>query len=282
MPEAKTPGTVIVGLAAIFVAMYLLFSWTFESWTFWGPVITLLVAAFSTTTWTQFVEEFHALTVLNRLTGKQRAIFQGRTGKLPWEQAGTSVDLKAELKDILEETWATDKGALMKTKYIYLLRPRTTEIDIIKYAGYEASVIKAAARNLFSQLFSDHFGQTQDPTMLLNKTMVNTVVLESADGLRRLGIFEDQYGVEAWARLEDVDFDDETQKARSTVSRAEAIAQAFDELENKVGKEEATKIVKMMNIEGVQEWILTAPDLKNLQSATFIGAPSTTGKGGKK
>src|ERR1035437_7698413 len=124
IPEAKTPSDIKWTLVVLILILGALLCGFLG---FLGVIVLLVVLAFTTQVYTQDVPEYHALTVLNSFTGIQRTLFHGRTGKLPWEGAGTLVDLRSELKDIPEETWDTKAGAMMQAKYVYILHPMTTE-----------------------------------------------------------------------------------------------------------------------------------------------------------
>lgn len=272
IPSAKTPLRIILELIGCAMGVYALTSWILEN-NFWGLVVTLITFAFSTNVWTQDVPEFNAMTILNKFTGIQRVLFQGRTGKLPWEQPGTLVDLRSELKDILQETWPTKQGTSMDAKYVYLLHPRATEKDVLAYASFTQDTVKAAARNLFSLMFSDHFGLCEEPEDLLKKAEVNKI-FESTDGKKKIHDFEDKYGVKAHASLEDVDFDKATQEARDTISRASSIDEAINKLiKSGMNRPDAEKIVRMMNIPGIQEFIISvdAKGLESLHDVTVLG-----------
>lgn len=273
IPKASTPGSVIFTTLVLMIFLGCLMFWVFQS--AWGIILTFVILAFTTTIYTQNVEEYHALTLLNKFTGKQRVLFQGRTGKFLWEEVGTLVDLRAELKDIPEETWATGAGALMDAKYVYILHPRATEKGILAYASFTRDTVKAAARNLFSIMLSDHFGKCKKPEKLLGKDDVNKAVFETPEGKDKICKFEEEYGVICSSvKLEDVDFDAETQKARDVISKAESMAKATEKL-IKAGwsPEVAEKTIRMSNIPGIQEYILSldAKGLENMTSVVFGG-----------
>ena len=280
IPPAKTPLLVVVGLIGIAAGLWALVSWTLED-KFWGFIVTLVVTALSTRAWTQEVPEFNGMTILNKPAGTQRALFQGRTGKLPWEQAGTLVDLRSELKEILQETWSTKQGTSMDAKDVYILHPRATEKDVLAYASFTQDTVKTAARNLFTVMLSDHFGICEEPENLLKKTEVIKAVFESPDGEKRIKAFQDKYGVEAHASLEDVDYDEETQKARDIVSKATSIDDAINKLiASGMNRPDAEKIVRMLNVPGVQEFIISvdAKGLENLHDVTMLGGLGKVGK----
>ncbi len=136
---------------------------------FVGVILLFVILAFTTNVYTINVPEFHALTVLDNLWGTQRTVFQGRNAKLPWESLGSLTDVRTELKDVIKATWVTKEGAMMKGTYVYLMHTKRTPEGVLTYAGYEPDAVKMAARNLFSMMFSDHFGKNQ-PEDLLNKT----------------------------------------------------------------------------------------------------------------
>lgn len=276
IPKASTPTDVIVKLIALTISIGVLLYWLLG---FPGVIVLFVVLAFTTTIYTQEVQEFHALTLLNNYTGIQRVLFQGRTGKLPWESVGTLVDLRTEIKDIPEETWATAAGALMEVKYIFMLHPKTTEKAILAFASFTHDTVKAAARNLFSTMLSDHFGLCEDPKKLLQKKKVNDDVFESDKAKEKIKRFEEKYGIKSSAFLEDVDYDPETQKARDIISKADSISEAIALLmAGKNGKagmsqEVAEKTVRMLNIPGIQEYILSlnAKGVENLTSVVLGG-----------
>ncbi len=289
IPQTSTPVDVIVIDIALAVIVGILLYWIFG---FLGVVILLVILAFTTQAYTQDTPEYHALTVLNSITGKQRVMFQGRNGKYLWEGPGTLVDLRAELKDIPEETWATAAGALMDAKYVFVLHPKATKEGVLAFASFTKDTVKAAARNLFTRMLSDHFGLCTDPKELLKKDNVDKIVFfetdpttgnvikdASGNDKKKAAIleFEEKYGVDSSAGLEDVDYDEETQKARDVISKAKSIAEALAELKKVMSDEKAELTIRQLNIPGIQEYVIDVKGIPNVRDINVIG-----GLGGKK
>ena len=79
-------------------------------------------------------------------------------------------------------------------------------------------------------------------------------------------------------RLEYSAFNKRTQKFRDMVSGAKSFDQAVEALVrdgNGMTREEAVKIAKLMNLDGVREYNINvhAPDLHNLRDFTVLGGP---------
>ncbi|MDR3519579.1 MAG: SPFH domain-containing protein [Candidatus Pacebacteria bacterium] len=277
-------------LCALFGPWFLDWGW------YWGVVLTLVVLAFSVEIYTETVPGYFARILLNPWTRNQRTIFQGLSFKLPWESRTIDVDLKSELSDVCEETWATKGGAMMDTKYVYLLRPARNPDAIITYASFEPNVVKRAARNLLTMMYSDYFGQHQ-PEDLLNKAAINKALFNEekdggdkdyADHRAMVCEFENKYGVDLSARIEDVDYDEATQKARDIITNAKSFDQAVDILmaprngQPGMSRENAEKVAKLANFPNVSEnnWNFSVEGLDNLQHLNIVGIPD--GKSGKK
>jgi hypothetical protein len=159
MPRATTPPRVfviLVGLALLGgVALFVLLG-------VWGIVLLFGILGTTTGVYTKTVDGYRALIVLDQWNGVQRTLFQGTNFALPWESNTQEVDLRVDLKEVLEETYAS-ADALMETRYVYTIRPDFSGTDggekIILYASYDASAIKGSGRALFSMLLSDYFGK---------------------------------------------------------------------------------------------------------------------------
>jgi hypothetical protein len=286
MPKTRTPGSVwwvLAGLAGLMVMLLcallspLIFNW---GW-FLGVIVSFVIFGFTTNYYTETVPGFFARILLNQLTGTQRTIFQGLHPKLPWESITRDVDLRVDLKDVLSETYAS-LDALMETKYVYTMRPQLTGGAVILYASYESEALKQSIRSLLSMLLSDYYGKHNGP-QLLDKLLINREVFEyDSEGL--IARFEKEHGVAVTARLEDSDFDAATQAARDTVSRAKSFSDAVQKLvDGGMDRVEAEKVAKLMNLPGVQEYIvsLKAEGVENLRDFTILGGLGGQ-KGGKK
>jgi hypothetical protein len=171
----------------------------------------------------------------------------------------------------------------MKVKYVYTLKPDVSGDKagekVIRYASFEGEAIKQGCRAYFSRTLSDYFADRKGED-LLHKAQINKDLF-GPGGLRKV---QKEYGVIAKITLEDVDFDERAQKFRDMVSGAESFDKALEILINRLGKEEGTRVAKLLNLEGVTEWNLNvhAPDLKNLSHVNFVGAPGTSSGNKKK
>jgi len=294
MPETKTPGWVY-GLLLLIAAAIGLLLWMLLG--FWGIILTFVILGFTTEIYTATVQGFDAHIVLNHLTGVQRTIFQGMNFKLPWEQVQEEkVDLKVELNEVVKDETYTAKDALMHVKYVYTIRPDVSsekpedpEDDpgrkVILYASYEPDAIKMAGRAVFSSRLSDYFARRNGQT-LLQKAKITRALF----GPGKLVDFEKEHGVKVEVTLEDVDFDEQTQRSRDMLSQATSFDTAVETLV-KDGKgmtrEEAVRVAKLMNFDDVSETNLNvnvvAPDLVNLRDVTVLGGVGLGDKkGGKK
>ena len=262
--------------------MCTLFSPLLLDWgSFWGVAVMFGVLGITTKHYTETVPGFYARIVLNHLDGQQRTIFQGLHLKLPWETPTQDVDLRVDLKDVLSETYAS-LDALMETKYVYTMRPQFAGEAVILYASYEVDALKQGIRALLSMMLSDYYGQHAG-AQLLNKLWINQEVFGQDPGRTMIEEFENTHGVSVTARLEDSDFDAATQAARDTVARANSFGDAVQKLINSgMARPDAEKVVKMMNLPGVQEYIISldAKGVENLRDVTLL--PPGLGGGKKK
>jgi hypothetical protein len=279
MPKTKTP----VGVFLLLVAMAGLGGVLLSTLLgFWGFILLFVVLGITVGVYTETVPGFHARIVLNHLTSKQRTIFQGLHPKLPWETLTRDIDLRVDLKEVLTDTYAS-LDAQMETKYVYTMRPNfrgNAGANVILYASYETDALKQSIRALLSMCLSDYYGK-HSGTQLLDKLTINKEVFEEEPGGSLVEKFEENHGVAVTVRLEDSDFDAATQTARDTVSRAQSFSNAVKKLtDGGMDRPEAEKVAKLMNLPGVQEYIISlkADGLENLRDVTLL----PPGLGGKK
>lgn len=236
------------------------FFWFFVG--FWLSVIFLLaVLGLSVKYYTETVPGYFARIVLNHLTGQQRTLFQGLNFKLPWETQTQEIDLKVELHEVVKNEDYSTKDGKMVVKYVYTIRPNYSPPyageKVILFASYEPDAIKMAGRACLSMSLSDYYGQ-HFCADLLKKAQINHDVFEVSPGKTLLEEFEERHGVDITVRVEDSDYDEDTQKARDTVARATALGEAVEKMTAKgVDPREAQKIAKMMQVPGAQEKIIT-------------------------
>ncbi len=305
IPKTETPANIIgilimmaVGLGLFLI---LVISIIFSSFMgiLWGICILFFIVGFSTPLYTiSNVPAFHAGILVNSYSGEMRTVFPGVNWKLPWEKIQDEgyIDLRVDLKEVCEETYAS-QDALMETKYIYTIKPDISEEGnetpgekIIRFSSFEPSAIKSKGRALFSMLLSDHYGKKEGKDLLKKKEINETVFGTENTPKQAIKDFEKEHAVKVTVRLEDSDFDAQTQKYRDTISGAKSIAEAIKAFMDKgMGRTEAEKIVKLLNISGYTETDFNlnvdAPHLKNLQNFSILGGPLTNNlakKGGKK
>ena len=156
----------------------------------------------------------------------------------------------------------------MKAKYVYTIRADVSGSDagekVILYSSYEGDAIRLSARALFSMLLSDHFGKHigQD---LLDKDLINRETFEQDPGRSSIAEFARDHGVKLAVRLENSNFDDDTQTARNTISRATSFSTAVQKLiDGGMTRPEAEKVAKLMQLPGVHEYNFNvqAPDFR--------------------
>ena len=264
MPKTKTPRSVFVILAILaLLGGALLFFFL----GFWGIIIEFAILGLATGVYTDTVQGFNAHIALNYFTGEQRVLFQGLNFKLPWEGIQEEkIDLKTDLKEVVtDQTWQS-MDALMYAKYIYTIKPDYCEDNlgddagekIILFASFEIDAIKMAGRALFSSLFSDYYRVKPSDELKNKEAIYQAVFGDGTSGGNMVKKFEKEHGVEVTVRLEDSDTDQPTQKARDTVAQANSFAEAVNKLvTGGMGRSEAEKVVKMMNLPGVKETIYT-------------------------
>ena len=294
IPKTKTPLSVILTLLVMSTALGIFLNFLIG---IWGIIILFVFLAFSTSLYTEGgVPAFHALILVNSITGEMRAVFPGLNPKLPWEDAQKDgnkkkyIDLRTELSDVCNETYAS-KTTLMETRYIYTLKIDLSGDNpgenVVKYSNFEPDMIKRNGRSLFSMLLSDYYGK-EEGEELLNKAKINQSVFGSEENKTSdLLKFEKKHAVKVSVRLEDSDRDKASQKFRDMISGAESIGESIEKLTAKgMERSEAEKIVKLLNTEGYTEKGLNlnvdAPDLKNLQHVSILGTGNNTDKDKKK
>lgn len=299
VPKTKTPEGIIWTLIAISGVLVLSL---FLSLGKWGIMISCIILA-STTKYYTFsnMPTYHAVILLNSWSGVMRVVFPGINLKLPWEKHHEVVDLKVDLREVCEETYAS-KDSLMYVKYVYTIRVDTTnsynstpEEKILTFCSFEKDAIKSKGRAIFSQLLSDYYGLYSGEDLIKQgkKTITEEVFRPDGSPHSKITEFEKEHGSNISVTLEDSDFDPETQKFRSMVSGANSVNDAIKKLMapppegSGMSKEQALRIVKLLNTSGYTEQDFNlnvkAPDLKNLQNISMVGVPGINkGKGGQK
>ncbi|MBI5139713.1 hypothetical protein HZA26_03850 [Candidatus Nomurabacteria bacterium] len=294
MPRTNTPKEVYGGLLLLAVLTVAILLWLLG---FWGVIIALAIFILAINSYTEEVPAFHAQIILNAWTKKQRVLFQGLNFVLPWESRSMEkIDLRVELHDVPEETYPSE-DAMMDVRYVYTIRPNFSGdnpgTNIILYATYEPNAIKMEGRALFSMLLSDHY-RVRPSDQLRNKNEINKLVFAEGHGKDAIAEFEQEHGVDVMVKLEDSDFNAETQKARDIIAKAKSIGEAKTKLvEAGYSHEEAEKVVKMLNLpDSVRENIINVQaEVRGLEKlerfSTIIGGlggddHSSSKKGGKK
>ncbi len=298
--KTKIKGYVFGRLLTIVVILGAILIWLFEL--LWGSVILLVALAFIRSKYTNYTKPFTAKLVLDSFGSKKkiRCLRKGLNWIAPGETFGQTIDLKTEIKGVEEETYTTKVGKIL-AKYVYSMNPdRTSDEALITYASFEPDAIKQAARALFSMTLSDYFRNKIDDEDILHKSEINKKLFGERDSLVNplteiVQAFAKRHGVIVKeVRLEDVDFDEEVQRARDTVSKAKSVREAVEMLmEAKDGKpgmekEKAEKYAAMMNIPSLKENTinLNVTGLDKLEHANVV-FPGNLGdddkkKGGKK
>lgn len=297
MPKTETPFGVYLQLIVLAILIWVLLGFFLGG--FFGLIVLFVILGFTTSFYTDTVSGYHARIVLNHLTGNQRTLFQGLNAKLPWESETKLIDLRVDINEVLKQTYTTLDGR-MDAQYVYIIRPDFSGANpgekIIRYSTYEPTAIKQEGRALFSRSLSDHYGKN-NCNDLLDKEKITKEVFddENCAGRGIVEEFQTKHGVRVKVTLEDSDYDEATQKARNTISQAKSFKEAVDTLmqprKDEDGNEipnsamerpEAEKVAKMMNLPGVQEYIisLNAKGVENLRDVTIL--PPKLGGGGKK
>lgn len=292
MPRTETPVDVYFWLLILTGLLGLIFFFLFG---IVGIMLMILTLAFTTPVYAETTPGFHAIILLNHLTGTQRTVFQGLNFKLPWETVEKNggvkayIDLRVDIHQKLNETYPTQDG-LMKTEYVDTFRPDFSGDNpgdkIILFATFEAETIKTELRALLSQMLSDHYGKNTCAD-LLNKDGIMETVFKSNIGKKLIGDFEDEHAVKVSVRLTDSDYDKRTQKFRDTISAAKSFNEAIKKLmetDAKMTIESATRIVKLMNLENTSEVMydvdLDAKGLENLRDVNLFPGSFGQGSGG--
>lgn len=280
MPQTETPGGVLfMNLAIIGGSLSLMFIFL----GIWGIGLFFLILAFTIDLFFRDVPGFHAIIMINKFTGGQRALFQGQWNNpvLPWEAPqGDLIDLRSEFHEVISETWAT-AGTVLVGRYIYAMRiniDHNPSQNVILYSSFEPDAIKQTGRGIFSQLISDYF-RTKKVRNLPSKQEVthklfggHTPAHASPDVIQN---FEEEHGVLVHVLIEDIDFDAQVQKFRGMITGADSMQEAIRILtaDGKINDEEAVRILKLANFEGFNqtEFKITAEGLENLTSVVMPG-----------
>lgn len=221
----------------------------------WGAIIVLLLFLFTTSHYAVDVPSFHAVVLLNALSGEHRVLYQGFHLVLPWEQASFTVDLRSELYEACKEGYPS-LDALMEATFVYSVRPMLsgdTDANLVLYSSFGPDVLQRSAKSLLSMLLSDHFAKKRGDE-LLDKARIAEEVFSSLAGRAALAEFESKHGATLEIRLESSTFDPTTQRFRSMVAGAKTFTEAVEQLvSGGVGRAEAEQIAKLMNLPNVRE-----------------------------
>jgi hypothetical protein len=294
IPKTKTPKNVYYILVVMIIILGLFLYYLIG---IFGIILLFVFLGFSTPLYTEGkVPTYHALILVNSITGAMRTVFPGINFKLPWENAQKNEagekdykDLRVELREVCEETYAS-QDALMETKYVYTVRPNLSGDnpgkDVILFYSFEPDAIKSKTRAKISMLLSDHYGKSEGEK-LLNKQFINENVLGTDENPSKvIEKLEEILGAEITACLEDSDFDKATQKFRDMISGAKSFDAAIQKLiAGGRDPKQAEKILKLMHFDGYTETDFNlnvdAPHLTNVRDITVLGGLGST-KGGKK
>ena len=305
IPKTKTPASVYLTLFLLVIAMG---GFLYYILGIWGIIITCIILGTTSSLYTESgIPAYHAIIVVNSLTGKLRTLFPGLNPKLPWEKAQTDGDKKkyrhltAEIGEVdKDETYVAKDNALMVVKYTYSFRPdlsgKNPGEDFLKFAFFTdegEKYVKTAGRAMFSRELSDYY-RSKDSKYLLDKHLIQDRVFGSEaypsvyPTPRTVIDFQKEHGLHSHITLEDSDFDPSTQAYKDLVAQATSVNEALQILINGgASREKAEATLYLMKFPGYEKkdfnFNIDAPHLTNLRDVSILGGLGSSKKeGGKK
>lgn len=286
IPSTETPLSVYLNLLFLLIILITIF---YSLLGLWGLTVLIIIIGFSTSLFIEEdIPEFHSKILVNSISGNLRVIFTGINFKVPWENSSLNklIDLRVEFSELCSEKYAS-KDALMEVKYLYTIKPDTTECfgesvgdKIILFSSYDSSVIRAKGKALFSMLLSDYYASKSGKELLQKEDINNALFSAETNQSLKILDFEKRHGVEVTISLMSSNFDSIVQKYRDSISGAASIDEAIKILiQSGIEKDQAVKIAKLMNFGGYKEKDknlsinLSAPDLKNLKIGNNESGP---------
>lgn len=284
IPKTETPIDVYVIMVIFFSVPLVILSSMFG---LIGLGISLILSgALSPLFMADTIASFHSIGLIDSITGDMRTLFPGINFKKPWEREEHGddgkkkyTDLRVELGEPCDETYQAIDGVML-VKYVY-----TIKVDIsydgylspgekvIKFNSSEKEIIKRKGRALVSSIISDYYGK-EIQNNLKDKNKITKVV--SSLNKEDIEEYEKDFCVKLTFRIEDSDFDKETQKFKDAISQAKSFNEAVQILVDggmdRVRAEK--KVAQMLGLQYKEEDLninIAAPDLKNLQNVSIVG-----------
>jgi hypothetical protein len=262
---------------------YFIFSSIFELNSVWWKIVFLVTLACIRPALTTYVEPFTARLVLDGFTKKIRCLRKGVSWITPTETLGSMIDLRTDIKGIESESYVSKVGRVL-ARYVFSMCPdSSSDKALIKYQSWELDAIKQAVRAFISMTLSDYFRDRETDEQILHKSEINKALFGGVEGIPlKKGIldFEEEHGVIVEEiRLEDVDFDDKVQDYRDSITGATQFREGVRILMSKKGltKTAAEKVMRLLELPNAQEFIITAPDLKNMTHVNIVGGLGASG-----
>ena len=267
-----------------------------------GGLIALLglgIAIFSGII-TEEIPDFHGVLLFNPWARTRRVLFPGLSLKLPWEKVehenSGAVVLTSLVRTVSTKETKThptnDPAENMETSLLIHMRVNTLSSDeeaaenFIRFRSIKEEALIEIVRVEAEKMFAEYYGG-QEMEDLLKPHVIQEKVLKLEDNDKKIKEMENKNGVSIGIVLESSKPDLATQNMKRTPAMAEALDSAIKKLVAG-GMDPELAGRRAMILDPTNDYSeerfdlhINAPDLKNLQHASFMGF-GEKGKGGKK
>jgi hypothetical protein len=299
IPKTITPLGVWIWNAIIFGAFWTVLLWEFGCPTFWSTILTLLGIVISVHYNGITIEgvDYHGFLLFNPLTKKRRVIFPGLHPKLFWEsfEEGSLTSLRRIIESEGEQSLPTNDPAENMVAHLTIHKrvnvsgtPQEAASNFIRFHSIsDADLAKIVRKEIVRKLSA--FYSTNEMEALLNANAIEEAVLSLPAVVDKIREMQYRWGIIIEVVLDSSNPDEATKAMKRTPAMAEALSTAIQKLvAGGMDPELARRAALILdpNTDYTEERFdlnISAPDLKNLQHASFMGfGEGKDKKGGKK
>lgn len=161
--------------------------------------------------------------LMNTFSKKSRAIFEGFHFKLPWENIQYKIDLEVVIHSDITETFPTQDGSMQVTASI-MSKPDSEAVNeksrskqMLTYVKFEVPAIKGMQDAVAKKSMRERFANLPSEEVQKSKS---DVLLNKGD----FADLEETLSIKVIkCAIKDVDYNEETQRARNAVMKAESL-----------------------------------------------------------
>ena len=247
------------------------------------------------------IVDFHGVLLFNPWAKTRRVLFPGLSFKLPWEKVEHNDKGEIVLTSLVrtvstKETKihpTNDPAVNMEASLLIHMRIDTSGTDeeaaenFIRFRSIKEEALTEIVRMEIEKMFAEYYGG-KEMKDLLKPNVIEEAVRKVPDNDEKIKEMEKKNGVSIGFILDSSKPDKATQDMKRTPAMAEALATAMKKLEEGGIKDPDMRRRMAMILDPTNDYTeerfdlhITAPDLKNLEHASFVGF-GEKGKGSKK